>query len=58
MTSDKKPAVEPVQEKETHNKADDWKKEHNQKKFYDPIMFKGIKIGYIGDLMDDENIPF
>lgn len=39
-------------------KPSDWKKEHNQKKFYDPITFKEIKIGYTGDLMDDENIPF
>ncbi|MGE6370614.1 hypothetical protein ACQKDB_15920 [Planococcus kocurii] len=44
--------------KPTETKSEDWKKEHNQQKFYYSTTFKGIKVGYTGDLMDDENIPF
>ncbi|MGH2319358.1 hypothetical protein ACRC6Q_16585 [Planococcus sp. SE5232] len=54
----KEKEVVPVEKRQPVRKADDWKKEHNEKKFYDSITFKGIKIGYTGDLMDDENVPF
>lgn len=33
-------------------------KKVTEKKKRDPIYFKGIEIGYTGDLMDDENVPF
>lgn len=54
----KKESINPLVNPQTKHQAADWKKEHNQKKFYDPITFKEIKIGYTGDLMDDENTPF
>lgn len=58
MNIENKPESVQEKNKPIDIKTADWKKEHNQKKFYDPITFKGIKIGYTGDLMDDENIPF
>lgn len=58
MNEKKETPVAPEENTETPAKSVDWKKEHNQKRFYDPITFKGIKIGYTGELMDDENIPF
>ena len=58
MNIEKEDTTTPVKSVVANVKPPDWKKEHNQKKFYDPITFKEIKIGYTGDLMDDENIPF
>ena len=58
MSIENKPESVSEKDKPIDTKAGDWKNEHNQKKFYDPFVFKGIKIGYTGDLMDDENIPF
>lgn len=58
MNTDKISAAETAGKPIPDRQPVDWKKEHNQKKFYDPITFKEIKIGYTGDLMDDENTPF
>ena len=58
MSTEKKP-IAPVEKNNAEKKSAEPKKSNRkEKKYYDSIMFKGIEIGYTGDLMDDENVPF
>lgn len=58
MSIEKKSESVSEKKKSIATEKSDWKKENNQQKFYYSTTFKGIKVGYTGDLMDDENIPF